>query len=367
MLDQLRLRILCVHAGRDSQVDAGACLVGHRGRRADHGWAVDAEHGGCRSRPQRVRHFVAQDVDAVEHACVLAQLLEGVGRTRPLLRAVEATDRRVAPLVAHGVEHADERSERVRCGAAEHARVHGALKRPYGHPDPGHPAQARGQGRHADRDVPRVADENRVGAKQVGVLHNERLETAGSLLLGSLADDLQRHGRLPPQRAQGGQVGGQVPFAVGGAAPVPTVVPRGQLPGWATPSLRRPRAARRDGSRGGPSAPPAVRDLAGDGLAPVGGLVGADVLDADARERVDRPLDHPLALLGLAAVRDRPERDRSREVLPRLRHQGLDLFAESVLGHGPLTLVADRVVEFPVLEEVLDVGPLLGAVDVDDR
>ena len=215
--------------------------------------------------------------------------------------------------------------------------------------------------------MPRVADENRVGAKQVGVLHNERLETAGSLLLGSLADDLQRHGRLPPQRAQGGQVGGQAPFAVGGAAPVPTVVPRGQLPGWGLPAFvgrglhvvmeveedrRRPR-------RSG--------DLAGDGLAPVGGLVGADVLDADARERVDRPLDHPLALLGLAAVRDRPERDRSREVLPRLRHQGLDLFAESVLGHGPLTLVADRVVEFPVLEEVLDVGPLLGAVDVDDR
>ena len=178
--------------------------------------------------------------------------------------------------------------------------------------DAGDPAQARGEGRHADRDVARVADEDRVGAEQVGVLRNELLEPAGSLLLGSLADDLHGHGRLLPERAQGGQVRGQASLAVGGAAPVPAAVSLGQLPGRRLPAFvdrglhvvveveedrRRPRRP---------------RDLAGDGLAPVGRLVGADVLDADAREGVDRPLDHPLAFLGLAAVGDRLERDRRR-------------------------------------------------------
>ncbi len=200
-----------------------------------------------------------------------------------------------------------------------------------------------------------------------GFSDDEPLEAAGSLLLGSLADDLHGHGRLLPERAQGGQVRGQASLAVGGAAPVPAVVPRGQLPGRRLPAfvgrgLHVVMEVEEDRRR-----PRRPRDLAGDGLAPVGGLVGADVLDADAREGVDRPLGHPLALLGLAAVGDRPERDRSREVLPRLRHQGLDLFAESVLGHGPTTLVADGVVEVPVLEEVLDVGALLGTVDVDDQ
>ena len=296
MLDQLRLRVLRIHAGRDSEVDPGAGLVGHGRRRADDGRAVDAEHGGGRSRPEHVGDVVAEQVHAVEHVRVLAELLGGIRRARPLLRPVEPADRRVALLVAHGVEHADQGRERVRCGAAEHARVHGTSSVRTVTQTSGHPAQARGEGRHADRDVARVADEDRVRAEQVGVLRNERLETAGALLLGALADDLDGHGRLVPERAEGGQVRGHAALAVGGAAPVPATVSLGQLPGRRLPVLVRRRLDvvmeveedRRRSRR--------PRDLAGDGLAAVRRLVGADVLDADAREGVDGPVDHPLAL-----------------------------------------------------------------------
>ena len=62
------------------------------------------------------------------------------------------------------------------------------------------PAQRRGQGRQADREVAGVADDDRVGAQQVGVLGHERLEPAGALLLGALADHLDgdRDAPSPP-------------------------------------------------------------------------------------------------------------------------------------------------------------------------
>ena len=140
MLDQLRLRVLRIHAGRDPEVDACARLVRHGGGRADDRRAVDAKHCRRRSRPQGVRDLVAaDDVDAVEHACVLAELLRRVRGSRPRPRAVEPADRRRALVVAQRRQHADQRRERVRRRAAEHARVHGTAERPHGHPDPAIP------------------------------------------------------------------------------------------------------------------------------------------------------------------------------------------------------------------------------------
>ena len=224
-------------AGRDAQVDARARFVRHRGRRPDDRRAVDAEDRGRRPGPQRVGDAVADHVDAVEHARVRAELLGGIRRARPFRGRVEPADRRRALVVPQGGEHADECRERVGGGAAEHPRVHGARERTHGDHDPRDPAQARRQGRHAHRDVARVADEDRVRAQQVGVLPHEGFETAGPLLLGALADDLHGHGRLGPERAQGSQVRGQASLAVGGAAPVPAAVPLRQLPGRRLPAF----------------------------------------------------------------------------------------------------------------------------------
>jgi Na+/melibiose symporter-like transporter len=55
----------------------------------------------------------------------------------------------------------------------------------------GQAAEADGDRRHADLGVAGVADQDGVGAQQVGVLGDEVLQAAGALLLGALHDQLQ--------------------------------------------------------------------------------------------------------------------------------------------------------------------------------
>ena len=91
------------------------------------------------------------------------------------------------------------------------------------------PAQAHGRGRDADGGVAGVADQDRVGAQQVGVLRDEVLEPAGALLLRALDDQLEVDRHVVAERAQRGQVHDDVALAVGGAAAVPAAVDLGQL------------------------------------------------------------------------------------------------------------------------------------------
>ena len=193
--------------GRHAQVDprAGPRLDG--GRRADHRRAVDAEHGGRRPGPHHVGDpAVAEQVDAVEHVRVVAELLRRVVAPGQVCVRVQPADGGVAVLVAQRGEHRDQRRQRVRGGAAEHARVHRARQRSDGDHDVGQAAQGGGEARHADREVAGVADQDRVRAQQVGVLRHERLEPAGALLLGALADDLHGDRQVVPERPQRGQV-----------------------------------------------------------------------------------------------------------------------------------------------------------------
>jgi hypothetical protein len=89
-------------------------------------------------------------------------------------------------LVTERREQRDEPDDRVGRRPAEHARVHRARERIQPHVDARHPAQRRGERRHADREVARVDDEDGVGAEEVRVIRDERLEPAGPLLLGAV-------------------------------------------------------------------------------------------------------------------------------------------------------------------------------------
>ena len=103
--------------------------------------------------------------------------------TGPPLVCVEPVNRRVpAPVMERG-EHRDHCGERVGCRAAEHAGVHRPFQCPDGDRHVRQPTQRRRQGRHADREVPCVTDEDRICPKQVGVLGDERFEAARALLL----------------------------------------------------------------------------------------------------------------------------------------------------------------------------------------
>ena len=67
---------------------------------------------------------VAEQLHAVEHAGVGAELVGRVRRPRPCSGYVEAGDRGVAPLVAKRREDGDQGGQRIGRGPAEHARVH---------------------------------------------------------------------------------------------------------------------------------------------------------------------------------------------------------------------------------------------------
>ena len=106
--------------------------------RASCGTAADEPTTGGQSMPSTVAvgrahtmsaTAVAEQVDAVEHVGVRRGTAPaGYSAPGHVCARVEPADRRVAVLVAQRGEHADERRERVRGGAAEHARVHGALR-----------------------------------------------------------------------------------------------------------------------------------------------------------------------------------------------------------------------------------------------
>ena len=81
----------------------------------------------------------------------------------------------------------------------------------------GHAAQTDGDGRMAHGRVPGVADQDRVGAQQVGVPGDELLQGSGSLLR-PLHDQLQVDWHLVTEGAQRRQVRQDVALAVGGAA-----------------------------------------------------------------------------------------------------------------------------------------------------
>ena len=295
--------------------------------------AVDAQHGDGGPRPDHVGDAVTEQVDAVEDVGVLAELLGRVLRAAPGLGVVEPADRRVALLVAQRREHADEGGEGVGRGAAEHAGVHRARQRPHRDHDLDHAPQGRRQARHADGEVPGVADEDHVGAEQVGVPRHEVFEAAVAELLGALADDLHVHGQLTVEGAQGGQMRDDVALAVGRAAAVPAAVPLGQLPRRGDPRRlverrldvvvevqQHRRRARRAGG------------VTADGLAPVGRLVGPDLLQADTREQLDGQVDHLVAVLGWGSARvvHGLVGDHPGEILLGLRHQPLHPFAQRV-------------------------------------
>ena len=115
----------------------------------------------------------------------------GYGAPDQLPGVVQPRDRGVALVVTQRGQHRHQGGEGVGSGAAEHPGVDLRGARLDGHDHVDHAAQADGGRRVADGGVAGVADQDRVGAQQVGVGGDEGLEAAGALLLGSLDDQLQ--------------------------------------------------------------------------------------------------------------------------------------------------------------------------------
>ena len=153
----------------------------------------------------------------------------GYGSPDQVWRVVQPFDRRVAVAVAQARQHRDESCERVRGSAAEHAGVHLGPECLDGHHHVDHAAQAHRDGGPADGRVAGVADQDRVGAEQVGVVGHECLEAAGALFLRSLDHELQIHRHVLAECAEGGEVHDDVALAVSGSAAVPAAVDLGQL------------------------------------------------------------------------------------------------------------------------------------------
>ena len=272
-------------------------------------------------------------------------------------------------LVAQRGQDLDQRGQRVGRRAAEHPGVHLGGERLHPHHDVDHPAQAHGHRRVADGRVAGVADQDRVGAQQVGVAGHELLEPAGAHLLGALDDELEVDRDVVTERPQRGQVHDDVALAVRRSAAVPAAAHLGELERRGPPGgvverrlhvvvrveqhRRRVRVAARPG--------------ADHGHAAVGRLLEVGVGEAALGERVQHPLGCPGALLGrvLPGVGDGRDRHQLGQVGAGLRHQvpyggpgGLDVHR---------LLVDQVVVEVEVVDELLEVLELVGAVDRDDR
>ena len=89
----------------------------------------------------------------------------------------------VAELVAECRQDGDERGQGVGRGTAEYAGVQLGGERLDRHHDVDVAAQARRDRGVADGGVAGVGDDDGVGAQEIGVLGDERLEPAGALLL----------------------------------------------------------------------------------------------------------------------------------------------------------------------------------------
>ena len=77
MGDEGILGVVRIHPGRHAQADEGTRLgLDHGGGSVDRG-AVDAQHGGRRPGPDHVGQIVTEQVDAVEHVGIHAELLGG--------------------------------------------------------------------------------------------------------------------------------------------------------------------------------------------------------------------------------------------------------------------------------------------------
>ncbi len=222
-------------------------------------------------------------------------------------------------------QHRHERRQSVRGCASEHPGVKLGAERLDGHDHIHHPAQAHGRGRAAHGRVAGVADQDGVGAEELGVAGDELLESAGALLLGPLDHELQMDRHVIAERAKRGEVHEDVPLAVGRASPVPTPLHLGQLERRGPPGLVHERRLdvvvgveqHRRGigvrARPGPD----------HGLAAVGGPFEVDVGEAERLEVLEHPRRGTLALLGgeLPGVGDGLDGDQLGQLLAGLGHE----------------------------------------------
>jgi hypothetical protein len=336
-----------VDARWDAQVEAGSYGRLDRGGRADHGRAVDAQHGQCGPGPEHVGHSaVAGQLDPGEHARVLAELLGGIGGARPGLIVAQPVHGDVAVVIVQGGEHAYERGERVGGRTAEHARVQRPLERLDGHDHGDHPAQGGGERRYTHGDVAAVGDQDGVGPEQAGVPGHEVLQAAGALFLRAPAHQREAEWQVGAERAQGGQVHDDVALAVGGPASVPASVPLGQLPDRRGPGgvverrLHVVVAVQQYGRS------PGWCGTAGDhGLAAIDGVVQLHVGEAHLAEGLGDPSGGLVTLLGrkLPRVGHRPEGHQLGQVGLGSRHQPADPGAQFFGAHGNAHRVSSSV------------------------
>ena len=205
------------------------------------------------ARPQAVGDgAVADQLDAVEHAGLAAEVLLGQVRAVPVA-VRQAVDGDVAVVVVERGEQPRERQQRVRRGAAELPAVQGVLERAQRHRELAVAAQRRAQRRLPQLPVAAVGDHHHVGAQQLGVALDDLEELLAAVLLGALDQHLDVHGRLEVVRAQRGEVGDDAGLVVGGAAAVQAAVADRARTGRC-PSRPAARAGRRSGRRAGRSA-----------------------------------------------------------------------------------------------------------------
>ena len=206
-------------------------------------------------------------------------------------------------------------------------------------------------------------------AQQVGVLGHELLQTARALLFGAFADDLDAHGQVVAQRAECGQVHGDVALAVGGPAAVPTALLLRQLPGRATPGgvverrldvvvkvqQHRWRSWR-------------SRSVSTHRLAAVVRLIPSYVLKPELGERIDEEVHHLLALLGEEQPGAGSWTDRNDTILGQvgtgLRQQVADPLSQRLSGHQPPTTLENCWLSSMKL---LGRSDLVGAVRLHDQ
>jgi len=209
-----------------AQLRAGGCGDGVGG--GVHGRDVHARdrQRGLRPEPGGDRTAPGQP-DALQDRRVGPEPLLVVDQVGAVL-GEQPLDGDRAVVVVQGRDEPGQQRGRVQDRAAVHARVHGVLEHGQLHDGADHPAQARGQGGHADLPVGGVRDDDDVRGQPFPVGLQEVPEGRGAGLLLPLHEDGHAEAEVVAavggRGAQGGGVGHHPGLVVGRAPPVQAAV-----------------------------------------------------------------------------------------------------------------------------------------------
>ncbi|MFN8076251.1 MAG: EAL domain-containing protein [Kineosporiaceae bacterium] len=296
------------------------------GRRGHRGHVHPRDRQGRTGPQPRGERAGAQQLDAVEHPRVGAQVGLGVVHVGVGCRfqafdgdlPLGVPQRREQP---HGCRHG------VRHRPPVHARVQSVIERRDLDDAVDQAAQGRGEGGLPDPPVARVGDDDDVGRQLLPVGLEEALEGRGPDLLLALDEHRDRRSRagsgIVQQRAQRQGVHDDARLVVGRPAPVQAFPPQRRLEGGGGPGVRVPgrlhvvvgveQDARRPGRAG---------DVGEDGGRPTLDRDGAHVLDAGPAQQADDGVraggQDGVALRGAQLGRDARHGDQATEAFDGL-------------------------------------------------